>query len=180
MQNLFEMKFVPNTDPKCEECNCNSRKIDIVRAVVCAGLYPNIVKIRPQVPRSRNMNMLNLLNGKKAKLHPKSVLNGQYIRNPLLVYYKIVKSSNIYIHDATPVDPFHVIFFGDNFQTVFDGRKQFITINNSLKFSSIEYKISHPSVVDLREENEETLLFRTIIEILEKEVVHCEIDSSGN
>lgn len=101
----------------------------------------------------------------------------EHINKPFVVYYKLVKSSCMYVHDATPVDPFHVIFFGDNFEQLTDNGQQFISIN-SLKFrcknstsnvmralknklnNFLEYQISHPNVIDLRNETEETQLFR--------------------
>ncbi|KAL3274035.1 hypothetical protein HHI36_015454 [Cryptolaemus montrouzieri] len=196
MENLHQLSFVPSTDPKCGECNSNSDKVDLVRAVICAGLYPNIVTVRNLTRRKWNkqLSILHLLNGKKVQFHPKSVLLGQYINSQLLVYYRMVKSSSTFIHDATPVDPFHVIFFGDNFQQVKDSGYHYITINNSLKFRSsentsnmirqlrdkltdlLEYKISHPNVIDLREENDETALFKTIIELLHNGE-ECELDA---
>ncbi|KAK9888069.1 hypothetical protein WA026_000344 [Henosepilachna vigintioctopunctata] len=183
MQHLYEMGFVPNLNPKCIECNSNSYRLDVLRAIICAGLYPNIVYIGKL---ENKVALFQLLNDDQVSLHPKSVLIGKYIRNPLLVYYKLIKSTNVFIHDATPVDSLHVLFFGDNFQIGSEGEHHFITISNTLKFTSIkstaevikelrdklnkflEYKISHPSVVDLREENEETLLLRTIVALLDK------------
>lgn len=43
MQYLHEMNFVPNMDPHCEECNMNSDNESLVKAIICAGLYPNIL-----------------------------------------------------------------------------------------------------------------------------------------
>lgn len=184
MQNLEELGFVPNTKPNCKQCNCNSKNIDLIRAVICAGLYPNIVIRSAQGAQGRRpISALHLLNGKRVEFHPKSILAKQNLPFPLLVYYNLVKSKSMYIHDATPVDPLHLIFFGDNFDQLTERGQQFITIN-SLKFrctqgssgvikalknklnNFLEYQISHPNVVDLRKRNEASTLFKTIIEVL--------------
>lgn len=43
MEYLYEMNFVPNTDPHCRECNMNSDNLSLIKAVICAGLYPNVI-----------------------------------------------------------------------------------------------------------------------------------------
>lgn len=39
---LCEMNFLSNADPKDVECNRNSDNISLIKAIVCAGLYPNV------------------------------------------------------------------------------------------------------------------------------------------
>lgn len=46
MRYLYEMNFVPNTNPMCEECNINSDNVCLVKAIICAGLYPNVLTAR--------------------------------------------------------------------------------------------------------------------------------------
>lgn len=43
MEYLYELNFVPNTDPQCKECNVNSDNLSLIKAVICAGLYPNVL-----------------------------------------------------------------------------------------------------------------------------------------
>lgn len=43
MEYLFDLNFVPNTDPRCRECNRNSGNVSLIKAVICAGLYPNVL-----------------------------------------------------------------------------------------------------------------------------------------
>lgn len=43
MGYLYELNFVPNTDPKCIECNKNSDNFSLIKAIICAGLYPNVL-----------------------------------------------------------------------------------------------------------------------------------------
>lgn len=46
MDNLHQLGFVPNSKPNSKECNCNSENVDLIRAVICAGLYPNLAITR--------------------------------------------------------------------------------------------------------------------------------------
>lgn len=43
MEYLHQLNFVPNTDPHCVECNINSHNLSLVKAVICGGLYPNVL-----------------------------------------------------------------------------------------------------------------------------------------
>lgn len=43
VEYLYKMYFIPNTDPECSECNKNSDNLSLIKAVVCAGLYPNVL-----------------------------------------------------------------------------------------------------------------------------------------
>ena len=43
--HLYEMKFIESKDVKADSANRNSRNEALVRAVVCAGLYPNVAQV---------------------------------------------------------------------------------------------------------------------------------------
>lgn len=45
-QYLYEMKFLNNNNPDDKNANRNSHNIALIKAIVCAGLYPNIAVIR--------------------------------------------------------------------------------------------------------------------------------------
>lgn len=42
MGYLYDLNFVPNTNPECKECNVNSGNYGLLKAIICAGLYPNV------------------------------------------------------------------------------------------------------------------------------------------
>lgn len=46
MEYLYELNFVPNTDPHCITCNENSGNLSLIKAIICAGLYPNVLLAR--------------------------------------------------------------------------------------------------------------------------------------
>lgn len=43
---LYEMKFLDSENPSDRSANRNSNNIALIKAIVCAGLYPNIAVIR--------------------------------------------------------------------------------------------------------------------------------------
>jgi ATP-dependent RNA helicase DHX36 len=45
-EHLKEMNFISTTDPKDEEFNINSSNRSLVKAIVCAGLYPNVAIVK--------------------------------------------------------------------------------------------------------------------------------------
>ena len=42
---LYDTGFVHSPDPDHDEANCNSSNTKLLKAVLCAGLYPNVAKI---------------------------------------------------------------------------------------------------------------------------------------
>ena len=47
---LYDTGFISSAYPREESANINSWNIKLVKAVLCAGLYPNVVKIVQNKP----------------------------------------------------------------------------------------------------------------------------------
>lgn len=45
MGHLSELNFVSNLDPKNLVNNRNSNNLPLIKAVICAGLYPNVATV---------------------------------------------------------------------------------------------------------------------------------------
>jgi ATP-dependent RNA helicase DHX36 len=45
-EHLHEMNFLSSRDPKAEDSNINSDNLSLVKAIICAGLYPNVAIVR--------------------------------------------------------------------------------------------------------------------------------------
>lgn len=45
-RNLCEMQFLQNDNPSDMNANRNSNNLSLIKAIVCAGLYPNIAVVR--------------------------------------------------------------------------------------------------------------------------------------
>lgn len=97
----------------------------------------------------------------------------------LLVYFLKVHSTSVFVHDATVIHPLPLVFFGDhyNYQKVEDGHNV-ISISDRIVFRCsestaltikelrdrmnwfLEYKISHPGLVDWSTDGEEIKVLR--------------------
>jgi ATP-dependent RNA helicase DHX36 len=45
-EHLHEMNFLSSRNPKAEDANINSNNSSLVKAIICAGLYPNVAIVR--------------------------------------------------------------------------------------------------------------------------------------
>nr|CAD7198290.1 unnamed protein product [Timema douglasi] len=110
-----------------EELNNNNSNNRILAAILCAALYPNVVKVLtperffaasvggavPREHRSDEMKFKTKLDG-YVFLHPSSVNFDQtYFQSPYLVYQEKHKTSKVFIKDSTmvPLLPF-ILFSG--------------------------------------------------------------------
>jgi ATP-dependent RNA helicase DHX36 len=130
---LYNIGFVSSTDPKDPLVNANSNEIMLIKAVLCAGLYPNVAKI---VPGKRTAKLYTNQDGKVA-FHPKSVNYEQpQFKSQFLIYFTKMRSSSIFIHDSTVVSPFPLLFFGGSIDNGKDGDQEVITVDKWIVFQA--------------------------------------------
>ncbi|VDI08111.1 Hypothetical predicted protein [Mytilus galloprovincialis] len=136
---LHDLGFVANRDPRDKEVNINSDNIGLVKAVICAGLYPNVAKLT-NVPRSMEKSpSLILHDGQKVAAHPKSVnANEKVFMSKWFVYHTIMKTSKIWVYDMTGISPYALLFFGGKISTEEqlwnDEMKDVVVIDNWVRF----------------------------------------------
>lgn len=58
---LYDTGFISSSYPKEESANVNSKNLKLVKAVLCAGLYPNVIKIEQNRPGRCGIPMYILL-----------------------------------------------------------------------------------------------------------------------
>lgn len=108
----------------------------LLKAVICAGLYPNVFYInRPTITSSNDE--ITLLNAKEtAYLHPTSVLCNLPVqtKHQWLVFHEKVKSSRIFVRDATFLTPYCLLLFAGDLTVHHD--KQLITIDEWMNFKT--------------------------------------------
>jgi ATP-dependent RNA helicase DHX57 len=111
---------------RARESNENATNLRVIRAVLCAALYPNIVRIDPpdalyrevaagavaQEHKARDL-ILRAKSGERVFLHPESVNfdEGDY-DSRWLAYFSKVRTSRVFIRDATMVSPLGILLFG--------------------------------------------------------------------
>uniref|UniRef100_A0A1Y1N3Q9 RNA helicase n=1 Tax=Photinus pyralis TaxID=7054 RepID=A0A1Y1N3Q9_PHOPY len=182
MEYLLDMNFVDSTNYKDPDFNYNSRNVSLIKAVLCAGLYPNVGTLR-----GKKRFIGRTLEGQKVDWHLKSVLAKEiYFPSRLFVYYLKLQSSKRFIHDATIVYPLPIIFFGDKYS--YDQENTTLNLaGEKLKFKCseetnttikqlrdrlnmfLEYKISNPGVIKWSWENNEISVLRAVMELITSE-----------
>ncbi|KAK5641598.1 hypothetical protein RI129_010145 [Pyrocoelia pectoralis] len=182
MDCLYDMNFVDSRNCKDPDFNYNSRNVSLIKAVVCAGLYPNVGSIR-----GKKRKIGYTLEGSRVDWHPKSVLSKEsYFPSPLFAYYIKLQSCRKYIHDATNVHPLPIIFFGDKYS--YDPENSIINLaNERLKFKCsdvtnstikqlrdrlnmfLEYKISNPGIIKWTSNNREIPVLKAVMELITSE-----------
>ncbi|KAI4364040.1 hypothetical protein MLD38_020183 [Melastoma candidum] len=92
--------------------NRYSNDLEMVCAVLCAGLYPNVV----QCKRRGKRTAFYTKEVGKVDIHPASVNAGVHLFPlPYLVYSEKVKTTGIFIRDSTNISDYALLLFGGNF-----------------------------------------------------------------
>ncbi|KAJ1384806.1 P-loop containing nucleoside triphosphate hydrolase [Sesbania bispinosa] len=91
--------------------NQYSHDLEMVCAILCAGLYPNVV----QCKRRGKRTAFYTKEVGKVDIHPSSVNAGVHLFPlPYLVYSEKVKTTSIYIRDSTNISDYALLLFGGN------------------------------------------------------------------
>uniref|UniRef100_A0A7S3DCS6 DEAD-box helicase OB fold domain-containing protein n=1 Tax=Palpitomonas bilix TaxID=652834 RepID=A0A7S3DCS6_9EUKA len=115
-----------------EEVNVYSHKEGVVRAVVCAGLYPNIAKLKSAATKGSPPSFLD--EEGSIDLHPSSVaFQAERFRTSWVVYHEKVKTTKVYLRDSCSISPFAVILFGGKLSVDHQGGT--IAIDSWIKFA---------------------------------------------
>jgi HrpA-like RNA helicase len=93
----------------------NSQDPKIIKAVLCAGLYPNIAHLRPRYDASGSITSTTIVtkDGEEVVIHPSSVL-GKAKKFPgnFLVFHDRVLTSRLFLRDVTCIGNYAAILFG--------------------------------------------------------------------
>ncbi|XP_001604337.2 ATP-dependent DNA/RNA helicase DHX36 [Nasonia vitripennis] len=164
---LYEMKFLRNDNPNDDFANKNSHNKSLVKAIVCAGLYPNIAIIK----RASRGGVKALTTEKEmVKLHPSSLNNKvtslSSFPSPYITYFLKRKTTAIYLFDTTCVSPVALLFASPRASTGEMNGQSVITVANNLSFLCeprtakiiqklhekfdclLEFKITHPGTIN--------------------------------
>ncbi|KAL9253383.1 DExH-box ATP-dependent RNA helicase DExH1-like protein [Drosera capensis] len=88
-----------------------SNDMEMVCAILCAGMYPNVVQCKRRGKRTAFFTK----EVGKVDIHPSSVNAGVYLFPlPYMVYSEKVKTSGIYIRDSTNISDYALLLFGGN------------------------------------------------------------------
>ena len=159
-QLLHYIGFVQSSNHKSRENNINSENINVIKAVICAGLYPNVAKLEYNSKRTRVQGIYTIAaaeNPVRVELHPKSVnKEGRGFDSQWLIYHEKMKiMNNVYLFDSTLISPYPLLFFGGTIRYHEESGQETIEVDRGIKFhSSIK---TAKLVMDLREELDKLL-----------------------
>ncbi|XP_008811383.1 DExH-box ATP-dependent RNA helicase DExH3 [Phoenix dactylifera] len=110
-QFLFLLKDTGLVDENFSTCNKWSRDENLVRAVICAGLYPGVCSV---VNKEKSISFKTIEDG-QVMLYSNSV-NGREakIPYPWLVFNEKVKVNSVFLRDSTAVPDSVLLLFGGN------------------------------------------------------------------
>eukprot|EP00050_Salpingoeca_kvevrii_P001156 m.163632 g.163632 ORF g.163632 m.163632 type:complete len:1019 (-) comp10307_c0_seq24:1459-4515(-) len=132
---LCDIGFVDQTEAGRAAANRHSGNLNLVKAVLCAGLYPHVASVRLSMARVPRPPKLFLADSSRAYLHPKSVLSDE-VHFPVkwLIYHKKVRTTQIFLHDASMVTPYALLFFGGEIDTEVDEGHELVVIDKWIRF----------------------------------------------
>ena len=115
--------------------NKNVGNLHLYKAVLCSGLYPNIVVVhRPPNGQVKEMGDLKLvgMDKEECSLHPCSVNFNDLDLKGFLMYHEKVETSKVYLRDCTSVKSYPLLLFGGKL-TVWHKEKM-ITVDDWVAF----------------------------------------------
>ena len=172
---LCDIGFLPSTNIRSKgdktltvdtAANVNASNMDLVKAVLCAGRYPNII-LAPRtlvLGASKNKQAAGEIafqsrNKGEVYLHP-SVLSysSKALSSRYCCYHEIIQTRKLYVRDMTVVSPFALLLFGGTLQVYHtDG---IVTIDTWLRFRTS--RVAATLIKYLRSEME-TMLLQKIV-----------------
>ncbi|WCJ18473.1 RNA helicase family protein [Euphorbia peplus] len=110
---------------KSQPFNMYSHYISLVKAILCAGLYPNVAATEQGISAS-TMNSLRqctapLTKGhpvwydgrREVHIHPSSINSSlKTFQYPFLVFLEKVETNKVFLRDTTIISPFSILLFG--------------------------------------------------------------------
>ncbi|XP_068136975.1 ATP-dependent DNA/RNA helicase DHX36 [Hyperolius riggenbachi] len=169
-EHLLAAGFVSSKNPKDAKSNVNSDNEKLIKAVLCAGLYPKVARIRPTGRKKRATVKVSTKPDGRVCIHPKSVnIEETEFHYSWLVYHLKMKTSNIFLYDCTEVSPYSLLFFGGDISIQKDGEQDTVAVDEWIVFQSpvriaclvkdlkaeldslLKEKIENPKPVDWKE-----------------------------
>jgi HrpA-like RNA helicase len=148
-ERQFDLKF-----------NKNVGNLDLYKAVLTAGLYPNVCTVHSDGKGSTAADLtLKSKSGEECSLHPCSVNFDGDIHAKFLLYHERVKTSKVYLRDCSSIGAYPMLLFGGQLRVWH--REKMITVDDWLAFRFTNRRI--PVLVRLLREGLDEILRVKII-----------------
>lgn len=117
---LKDMHFLSDERPEARTNNphTESGHLNLLRSIVCAGLYPNVAILKSKFSNKRGIIVsVRTPEDGNVKVHPCSVnADEKYFRSNFLVYHVKMRTTSKFLYDTTMVQPLAIVFFGDQLE----------------------------------------------------------------
>jgi ATP-dependent RNA helicase DHX57 len=131
-----------------EHYDCNSDNISVIKAIICAGLYPNILRVHlPEtmfvqtssgaLPQGYDSKAIKYYGKDRGRvfLHPNSVnFSAKSYASTWLVFCEQRETSKVFVFDCSVVSPYALLLFGGDIKVQHD--KELIIIDDWIKFNA--------------------------------------------
>eukprot|EP01006_Ploeotia_vitrea_P001530 TRINITY_DN105025_c0_g1_i1.p2 TRINITY_DN105025_c0_g1~~TRINITY_DN105025_c0_g1_i1.p2 ORF type:complete len:317 (+),score=190.98 TRINITY_DN105025_c0_g1_i1:24-953(+) len=133
-----------------DEYNRNSDNVQVLAAVLCAGLYPNVIRVQyppevfekmihgyvPKPAEAKQLKFFTKGDPGRVFLHPSSVnFTNNVYRTPYLVYLKMMATSRVYVFDCSMVNPYALLLFGGDVSVnTRDKDNQLVMVDDWVRF----------------------------------------------
>ncbi|XP_015109498.1 ATP-dependent DNA/RNA helicase DHX36 [Diachasma alloeum] len=182
--HLHEMKFLESDNPKDASANRNSHNTAMVKAIICAALYPNVAIVDAEW-RGPDGVLLNVKTSEDGpvRIHPRSINSKiTQLPSPYVTYFLKQKSGAIFLHDTTFVSEAALILAAPECTVRPQGQRSQIILGESLSFPCnqstgrmiqrlreemhkvLEHKITHPGAI--KWQTQEDRVIGAIIELV--------------
>lgn len=181
---VHDLGFIKVANPLHQEANVNSDNENLIRAIICAGLYPNVAKIH-KPPKGSRPAILHTKTDGRVQLHPKSVNSTeQHFEMKWLIFHQKLKTSGVFVHDCSMVSPYPLLFFGGHINIQKDGDQDCITVDNWIIFQAspntaklvkdlrkeldrlLDEKIKHPGSISWNNNCKEGAIMKAITDLI--------------
>lgn len=185
LESLFQSKFLDDAKSNSDYNNRHSGNIDVLRAIICGGLYPNISYRSMKISRHKKMEKIKV-GCKTVKLLQSSVnADENSVYDPgFMAYHELQKfTGGFFLMETTAnIGPYAIIMFGDRVTTETIDQSLYIAVGDVAKFRSnhhtaellndlrdcfnqlLERKIAEPSPTDW--DSEDGKLLKAIIGLI--------------
>lgn len=139
-QTTVQRRLAEEASSKSSEADAYAHEVALQRCVLCAGLYPNAAQIQQVLSRrdgSKKAQLVSVGDLDRCTLFPGSLntahLSEMKPNDAWLMYHAKVKTSQVFLHDATLVGSIPLLLFGGGDLKVGADRHTMV-VDNVLRF----------------------------------------------
>lgn len=136
-RSLYQAKFLSTEVCDDDDNNQHSENDDLLRAVICGGLYPNIAFRSIRFAKRRTRESVRTVEGSVKLILSSVICENPGVSKPgYMVYHERQQlTSSFFLTEITAnVGSYGIIIFGDRVKTTVEDDQHFLTVGDIVKF----------------------------------------------